>query len=316
MTLLDEIRKGEGEKMEFKTELPEDSMRYVDTIISYSNGAGGKLIIGVNDQRNITGLSWEEMNDIESRVTSAVTDLCTPQIVPHFHRWNLEGKNVLEIRVHEGDKRPYHIKGKKWETTFIRVGSANRQSSEATVREMELRTSGRSFDGFRSEEEDLDEYEIKRLCEDLSEYKKREFTRKDLVNLRVIRKDADGEYPTIAYSLLVGSNHPSYVTECASFKGNTKSIFLDKETIDGPVHKQIDKALSFVLRHTNVGIRLQKRSIANEDIFEVPKDAIRESIANALAHRNYIQIEGRTMVAVFDDRIEVTSQGTLPPGLT
>ena len=316
MTLLDEIRKGEGERMEFKVELPEESMRYVDTVISYSNGAGGKLIIGVDDQRNIKGLSWEEMNDVEARVTSAVSDLCTPQIVPHFHRWNLDGKNVIEIRIHEGDKRPYHVKGKKWETTTIRVGSANRQASEAMIREMELHTSGKTFDGSRSDEGDLDEGKIKKLCEDLTEYGKRKFTRKDLVNLRVIKKDADGEYPTLAYSLLVGSNHPSYVTECASFKDTTKLIFLDKETIDGPVYKQIDKAVSFVLRHINVGIRLRKGSIANEDIFEMPEAAIRESIANALAHRSYMQIEGRTMVAVFSDRIEVTSQGTLPSGLT
>jgi len=316
MTLLDEIRKGEGENIEFKVELPDESIRYVDTIISFSNGAGGKMIIGVDDQRNIKGLSWDYMNIIESKVASAVSDLCVPQIVPHFHRWNLDGKNVIEIRIHEGDKRPYHLKGKKWETTFIRVGSANRQASEATIREMELHTSGKTFDGSRSDEGDLDESKIEKLCGDLTEYKKREFSRKDLVNLRVIKKDADGEYPTFAYSLLTGSDHPSYVTECASFKDTTKLVFLDKETIDGPVYKQIDKAVSFVLRHINVGIRLRKGSIANEDIFEMPEAAIRESIANALAHRNYMQIEGRTMVAVFSDRIEVTSQGTLPSGLT
>ncbi|MCL2711972.1 MAG: hypothetical protein FWD37_01690 [Methanomassiliicoccaceae archaeon] len=47
----------------------------------------------------------------------------------------------------------------------------------------------------------------------------------------------------------------------------------------------------------------------------MPEGAIRESVANAVCHRNYIQIEGRTLVAVFDDRIEVMSQGNMPSGL-
>ena len=315
MTLLDEIKKGEGEKMEFKAELPDDSMRYVDSIIAFSNGAGGKLIIGIGNTGNIIGVPWEELDSIENTVASAVTDLCRPQIIPHFHKWNLEGKNVLEIRIHEGNKRPYHIKGKKEETSFIRIGPSNRQPTTATIHEMELRTLGRSYDGFRSEEEGLDEDKIKKLCEDLTGYGIREFTRKDLINLQVIKKDADGEYPTIAYSLLVGSNNSSYVTDCACFKGTTKTYFLDKETFNGPIYEQIDKALSFILRHINIGLRLRKDSIAHEDIYELPKDAIRESLANAMVHRNYIQIEGRTMVAVFDDRVEVMSPGTLPPGL-
>ncbi|MCL2890491.1 MAG: hypothetical protein FWF40_01205, partial [Methanomassiliicoccaceae archaeon] len=57
-------------------------------------------------------------------------------------------------------------------------------------------------------------------------------------------------------------------------------------------------------------------SIAMKDIFEVPSDAIRESIANAVCHRDYAFDNSNIFVAVFDDRIEIISPGILPLGTT
>lgn len=55
MQLLEELKKGENKTLEFKEKLP-DSDTLVKTIIAFSNTSGGKLIIGVNDEREVVGL--------------------------------------------------------------------------------------------------------------------------------------------------------------------------------------------------------------------------------------------------------------------
>ena len=48
---------------------------------------------------------------------------------------------------------------------------------------------------------------------------------------------------------------------------------------------------------------------------EIPYDAIREAIINAVAHRDYFEKGSNVMVEMFDDRIEITNFGGLPKGL-
>ncbi len=59
MTLLDEIKSGESRTLEFKQELPQDARKWVKTIVAFANGAGGKFVIGVNNQREIIGIPKE-----------------------------------------------------------------------------------------------------------------------------------------------------------------------------------------------------------------------------------------------------------------
>ena len=50
--------------------------------------------------------------------------------------------------------------------------------------------------------------------------------------------------------------------------------------------------------------------------FEYPEDAIREIVANAIIHRDYMITGTFPQVVVFADRIEISNPGTLPPGIT
>lgn len=81
MSILSDIRKGESRKIEFKEFLPESS-KISKTIISFSNGAGGKLIIGVNNKGEIIGVSDEEIFEIPDKLSNIIYDTCYPSIIP------------------------------------------------------------------------------------------------------------------------------------------------------------------------------------------------------------------------------------------
>ena len=75
----------------------------------------------------------------------------------------------------------------------------------------------------------------------------------------------------------------------------------------------IEDAYHFVLQHINLGSRIE--GIARQDIYELPIRTIREMIANAVCHRSFLT-PGKIQVALFDDRLEVTSPGMLDNDIT
>ena len=92
-----------------------------------------------------------------------------------------------------------------------------------------------------------------------------------------------------------------------------RADFLDKKDYEGPLCKQIDDAYKFVLNHLNMAIEIN--GVVHDEKYELPPKAIRELIINAAIHRNY-QMNSSVQVAVYDDRVEISSPGSLYGTLT
>ena len=90
-------------------------------------------------------------------------------------------------------------------------------------------------------------------------------------------------------------------------------MFLDKREFTGPIYRQIEEAVDFVLRNIRLGATID--GLVRKEKYELPPEAIREMIINAHCHRNLLD-ESCIQVAVYDDRLEVTSPGGLYNGLT
>lgn len=126
--------------------------------------------------------------------------------------------------------------------------------------------------------------------------------------------ERDGkDYPSNAFAILTGNGGLHVATQCGVFKGTTKAVFVDRREYTGPLWKQIDEAFQFVLRNIHLGATIV--GIYRQDIYEIPPDAIRELIINAMVHRSYLD-HGTIQVAVYDNRLEITSPGKLPMGQT
>jgi len=79
------------------------------------------------------------------------------------------------------------------------------------------------------------------------------------------------------------------------------------------LEEQIEEAFQFVLRNIHLGATIV--GIYRQDVYEIPPDAIRELIINAAVHRSYLD-HGNIQIAIYDDRLEITSPGKLPMGQT
>ena len=208
---------------------------------------------------------------------------------------------------------------------YVRVAGTTRLADDYMVKELMFEGSNRYFDqvlcaGLRITEKNIDD-----LCHAMKEQaiknagnEERKATVKDIGRQQLcswgILLERDGAYyPTNAYAILMGCGPFHVVTQCGVFKGTTKEIFVDRREYAGSIWEQIDQAYQFVLRNIHMGAVFD--GIYRQDVYEIPPDAIRELIINAAVHRSYLD-HGNVQVAIYDDRLEITSPGKLPMGQT
>jgi ATP-dependent DNA helicase RecG len=97
------------------------------------------------------------------------------------------------------------------------------------------------------------------------------------------------------------------------YKGTEKVNILDKKDFKGNIVENINNAILFVKRHTNVQYKIEK--LQREEIPDIPDIALREAIINAVCHRDYFDKSSNVLIEVFDDRVEISNPGGLPSGL-
>lgn len=318
---IEEIVHGESKNVEFKVSLPKDSAKYMKTIIAFANTQGGRLVIGVEDKtRSITGVDDDSVFQIMDSIANAVADSCTPQIVPNIELQTIDKKTIIVITVAPGPNRPYYLKSKGKETgTYIRIAGTSRPADDEKIRELEMEGAHISWDELTCIGYETTETEIKKLCSDIMKYReivglpKRKVTEIQLMNWKLLKKTDTSLLVSNAYVLLVSDYFPFSKTQCAVFKGTDRTVFLDKREFTGPVYEQIEEATTFVLRNIRLGATIE--GLLRKEAYELPIEAIREMIVNAHCHRNLTDASC-VQVAVYDDRLEVTSPGGLYNGLT
>lgn len=100
---------------------------------------------------------------------------------------------------------------------------------------------------------------------------------------------------------------------CALFMGTEKVRILDRRDFYDDVPTMVDDAVAWMLSKINVEFVI--RHVRREERPELPEEALREAVANAVAHRDY-RSTANVQIYVFKDRVEIVSPGGLPAGMT
>ena len=185
---------------------------------------------------------------------------------------------------------------------------------------------GRSYDKVIRKDQTVTEKEIEETCLQMKEVAIansksktqkgaiRDVTKNVLLSWGLLAEAEDGSiHPTNGYVFLLGKDDFLSQIQCGMFKGKTRAVFVDKREYGGPLWKQIDDAFQFVLRNIHLGAKLE--GIYRKDIYELPPDSIRELIINAVMNCSFLQ-SSHIQVAIYDDRLEITSPGGLMSGVT
>ena len=317
----DTIFSGESKNIEYKVTLPDKSEKYMKTIVAFANTQGGKLIVGVDDKTHqIVGVENDVLFQLMDGIANAVSDSCVPQIIPDIEPQTVNGKTVIVVSVEAGKNRPYYLKSKgKDNGTYIRVAGTSRQAFPEKIKELEMEGARISWDELTCVGYPVSQEATEKLCQDIEKFRKKagmsehSVKKEQLINWKILKQSEGQLLATNAYALLTSDYFSFSKTQCAVFKGTDRAVFLDKREFTGPIYTQIEEAVDFVLRNIRLGATID--GLVRKERYELPPEAIREMIINAHCHRNLLD-ESCIQVAIYDDRLEVTSPGGLYNGLT
>ena len=327
MSLMDDISSGESDRLEFK-EIPNDnSDRWIKTAVAFANCRGGRILFGVSNSRTVRGLDGN-LFAMRDSIADAVASSCIPPLPAQVSITTVDGKPIIVLEVQEGIQTPYYIKSKgDVEGVYVRYDATTRIADEYALQDMRVEGSGKSYDscvcrGLKVTTEEIDAL-CKRMYELAVENANGETERKlikpvtsaQLVKWGVLR-DIGGELrPTNAFALLTDSDRIAPVVKCGLFRGTTRAVFLDRRQFESAVQDQIEDAYKYVL--SKINLRASFPNVRRKDTYEIPPGVIRELIANAVLHRTYVNAEASPItVAIYDDRLEITSPGKLKRGVT
>lgn len=308
------ISKGEGFHLEFKEETVSNET-IKKTIVCFANTDGGKILIGVNNDGTIVGVTNPDAKMLN--IENLAYNNCEPPITILQETVVSEGKTVIVVNIPKGFQRPYRTNdGKYFIRSTNRCRDASReellrifQSSESIYYD-EIQVNRAKFSDFdmSSFEQFLREYlSIENVNDEGKEYYAK--------NFHLLSED---KIPTVTGILFFGKNPQNFLSQariiCAAIKGNDISVEpFDRKEISSTVPKMIADCESFFKIHL-----IQKHEIKNfekETKEEIPFTALREAIVNAIAHRDYT-INSAIRVIVFSDRVAIHSPGILPNTVT
>ena len=303
----------EDEFVEFKKSTG-DHKEALQTISAMLNKHGrGEVYFGVNDDGEVVG---QEVTDSTIRqIASWISDKIEPPIVPTIRRLMSDDDRPYLRVAFSGTETPYSADGRY----YMRVGTSNNVLSALELKALitggAFRThpwdalpSGRSI-------ADIDEKALKDFvargnrCERIPD----EYTNAEEVLSKLGLIASDGTLTNAAATLFCRSEHGLPRMIMGVLAGNNKVDILDLRQEDGPLLELLKKAESYVISNIRRRLIIGETGMFRQEIPEIPADAVREAVANALCHRNYM-VEVPVQVNVYRDTVEICNPGLFPNG--
>lgn len=313
------IAQGESETLEFKRSTAELT-KAIRTVAALANTRGGHVIIGVAPDGRIIGMDIGQ--GTMDKVANEITGNTDPKIYPSVTSSTVNERTVIVISVEGSDDKPHLAHN----MAYKRVGATTVQMQRAEYERLLLQRRQRAYDQREVPEATLDDVDEAKLRWYLERAARErgipvDTTLPVVENLKRLKlvNEREGRPVLTTAALLVFGKHPQHfashsMVRLARFQGALPLNFIDRLDCAGTLPEMIDEAERFVRRNTRLAAKIT--GFERREITEYPYTAVREAIANAVAHRDYDRTDIEVRVAVFDDRIEVQSPGRLPAPLT
>ena len=311
MKLEDLLTRPEGKTLEFKRNLSSPK-NILKTLTAFANTAGGILLIGIEDKSKAV-IGIEKPLDEEERLCSLIMDSIEPRLVPNIEIINWKGRILIGVEVYPSPQRPHWLKSiGREDGVLVRVGSTNRLADGPLTEELRRNALNICYD-----EEPLPQIKPDTLDVSLLSGLKN-INKNKMLTLKLLTHYQGRVVPTVGGVLLFGKTRemhfPDAWVQCGRFDGVNKSSILDQTDVRDNLPLALEKAFDFIKKHASR--RAEFGELKRKDIWNMPLEAVREGLTNAIVHADYSQIGAPIRIAIFDDRIEIENPGLLLGGLT
>jgi len=288
------------------------SDEYLKWVCGFANAQGGRIFIGVDDDKTIYGLqdAHRQMEDIPNKIVALLG------IVVDVNLHQKDGLDYMEIIVSPSNV-PISYKG----VFYYRSGATKQELKGPALQQFILKKMGRSWDEIICEGATLEHIDDEAVAY---------FVRKGIKAGRLPESAADDSTETILHNLdlmdedgglrnaaiLLFGKRPSRFFACVEFKigrFRTDSDLRNQDMITGNLIQMADKVME-VLDNKYLIRPIHYEGLQRIEPLEIPEDALREIIFNAIIHKEYPGYS--IQMRVYNDRIWLWNSGGLPEGIT
>ena len=322
----EQVRLGEDSRLELKeVRFQNDRVSaphrdgLADGFAAFANSRGGRVVLGVTDDRKPQALTPAQLDLLAKRVTEICSDSIEPPLDFSVYRVPSPSSTggVLLVELPAGETVHRSPGG-----YFGRRGDSKRQMQPDEIRRL-LQSRGQS-DAAATDSQVVHNTGINSLSPELwrryASSRTNDPVEVTLTKLKFVKDDRHGALRATVGGVLLAADDPrewlpnAYV-QAVCYDGTRQDgdRQLDAQDIGGPLDRQIRDAMRFVVRNRRVAARKQP------DRSEVPQyneRAVFEAVVNAVVHRDYAVSGSKIRLFLFDDRLELYSPGGLCNSMT
>ena len=250
---------------------------------------------------------------MKSRIENIAKN-CDPKISVSFQE--VKKEKILIVEVKESKDKPHRCST----GFYIRSGSASQKLKTEEIRDFMEDEDLLNFDKVSCKEFDFNkDFDKEKLFSFMDraeiKYNRRSYIQ-ILENLEVVKKQGSKIIFNKAGVLFFSKNLDKFFSHaeisCALFKGTDKSHdIIDRKIFNKDIINNIEDSVSFLKKHLRLEYHFPKGQLRRKEVLEIPEDALREALVNAVTHRNYITKEVSVTVEVYDNRVEIYNFGGL-----
>ncbi len=316
--LIDLLSRGEDSRQQFKTDM-NNADALAAEIVAFSNTAGGRIFIGVNDDGSVRGLSGADVARLNNLIGNVASQGVHPAVNPITENVLHPAGMVLVLSIAEGVNKPYMDKnGAIW----VKSGADKRRATSREELQRMFQQAGfvhadeTPVPGLSAGDVDMPYFEAffePQFGEPLAQ--NNQPLPQLLTNMNLMNRGQLNVAGGLLFAKTPQYALPAFIVKAVAFVGTQieDERYIDSRDITGKLADVFQQTLGFIIANTRAA--QGEQGFNSQGLPEIPRIVWEELVANALIHRNYF-ISAPVRVLVFADRVEIISPGHLPNNLT
>ena len=294
---------------DFKLMLEEKKPKsWLKSVSAFANGLGGSLFFGIDNDGIVKGL--DDVQYVCESISSKIRDYMDPLPEVEMIPQNINGLEILQLKVNAGSYTPYYYVGDGQRVAFIRIGDESLPATAEQMVRLVLKGSNKTYDSIHTDYK-ADNYAFTILANTFLTRTSQEWNKKYLLSFGLVTNSG---HLTNAGALFA-DDCPLWQSRlyCTRWDGKTKGDAINDAEFTGNVLMSLREAMNFVKSNTKKGWEKLPNGRKNKP--EYAERAVLEAMVNHFIHRDYTVMGGEVHIDIYDDRLTITSPGGMYNGM-
>ena len=294
---------------DFKLMLEEKKPKsWLKSVSAFANGLGGSLFFGIDNDGIVKGL--DDVQYVCESISCKIRDYMDPLPDVEMIPQEINGHEILQLKVCAGSYTPYYYVGDGQRVAFIRIGDESLPATAEQMVRLVLKGSNKTYDSLHTDYK-AEDYAFTILANTFKTRTSQEWNKKYLLSFGLVTNSGN----LTNAGALFADDCPMWQSRlyCTRWDGKAKGDAINDAEFTGNVLMLLREAMNFVKSNTKKGWEKLPNGRKNKP--EYAERAVLETMVNHFIHRDYTVMGGEVHLDIYDDRLAVTSPGGMYNGM-